>query len=236
MKALVVQNVEIEGPGLLCGEMEKAGRALDIRVMDRPGAALPDSLSGYSALIILGGPMNVYEEKAYPYLKDIDLLIREAVEKELPTLGICLGGQLIAKTLGAPVTRNPVKEIGWYKLRLTPEGIRSPLFTGLPEEFPVFQWHGDTFVLPGGVSHLASTAGCANQAFSCGEKVFALQFHLEVTPEIINTWADVYADELEQFSGQGAAERMITGTAAIWQEYERVSHQFLANWSTILSR
>jgi len=233
LEALVVQNVELEGPGLLRNEMEKAGWSLDIRVMDRPGAVLPGALTGYNTLIILGGPMNVYEEEAYPYLRDVDLLIKEAVKKGLPVLGICLGGQLIAKSLGAPVTRNPVREIGWYKLRLTAEGLRSPLFNGLPEEFPVFQWHGDTFALPGGVSHLATTTGCANQSFSYGGTAFALQFHLEVTPEIINTWAEIYADELEEFGGPGAAGRMVADTAAIWKEYERVSRQFLANWTAI---
>lgn len=236
MEALVVQNVEIEGPGFLRGEMERAGWSLDIRVMDRPGEDLPGALSGYNALIILGGPMNVYEEESYPYLRDVDLLIKEAVKKGLPVLGICLGGQLIAKSLGAPVTRNPVREIGWYKLRLTPEGLRSPLFTGLPEEFPVFQWHGDTFTLPDGATHLATTTGCANQAFSYGGNVFALQFHLEVTSEIINTWADDYADELEEFGGPGAAGRMVAETGAIWKEYEQVSNQLLANWTAILSR
>lgn len=235
MNALVVQNVEIEGPGLLRGEMAKAGWGLDIRVMDLPGADLPGSLTGYQALMILGGPMNVYEEEAYPYLRDVDLLLKEAVKKRLPVLGICLGGQLIAKALGAPVTRSPVREIGWYTLRLTPEGLRSPLFTGLPEELPVFQWHGDTFALPEGASHLAATAGCANQAFSYGGTVFALQFHLEVTPEIITAWAEAYADELEEFGGTGAAGRMVSDTDAIWKEYQPVSNRFIANWAAILS-
>jgi GMP synthase-like glutamine amidotransferase len=235
LRALVVQNVAIEGPGLLQPAMEKEGWQLDIRVMDQPGAHLPASLDGYGAMVILGGPMNVYEEESYPYLRQVDQLIKEAIQKSLPVLGICLGGQLIAKALGAPVVRNPVPEIGWYKLRLTADGLKSPLFAGLPEEFFVFQWHGDTFALPSGVSHLAASEDCVNQAFSLGRHIFALQFHLEVNPEIINTWVEAYADELEEYGGPGAAGRLVQETAAVWEEYRQVAGQFLTNWMAILS-
>lgn len=235
MKALVVQNVDIEGPGLLQPEMEKAGWQLDIRLMDQPGAVLPTDLNGYKAMIILGGPMNVYEEILYPHLRQVDQLIKDASQKDLPVMGICLGGQLISKALGAPVTRNPVKEIGWYTLRLTADGIKSPLFEGLPEEIPVFQWHGDTFGLPEGASHLAMTVDCANQAFSVGGRIFALQFHLEITPEIIQNWAKVYAEEIDEFGGPGAAVRMADETEARWGEYEKAAAQFLKNWVRILA-
>ncbi|HHW43717.1 MAG TPA: type 1 glutamine amidotransferase [Desulfotomaculum sp.] len=234
MRALVVQNIDIEGPGLLQPTMEEAGWELDIRVMDQPGAVLPGTLEGYEALLILGGPMNVYEEESYPYLKQVDQLIIEAVRQDMPTLGICLGGQLMAKALGAPVTRNPVQEIGWYRLRLTPAGQKSPLFAGLPGEFPVFQWHGDTFALPAGATRLATGDDCTNQAFSCGRGIFALQFHLEVTPEIIRTWAQAYGDELAEFGGAGAAERLVEQTAALWDEYRQVAGKFLSNWIDIL--
>lgn len=187
MQVLVVQNIDIEGPGLLRPEMEKADWQIDIRLMDRPEAYLPGSLDGYHALVVLGGPMNVYEGELHPYLRQVEQLIREAMQKDLPVLGICLGGQLIAKALGAAVTRNQVQEIGWYRLNLTAGSRQAPLFAGLPDEFPVFQWHGDTFDLPAGAVHLAETAQCRNQAFWYGRNVYALQFHLEVTPEIINT-------------------------------------------------
>ncbi|MCL6558373.1 MAG: type 1 glutamine amidotransferase [Firmicutes bacterium] len=235
MKALVVQNVDIEGPGLLQPEMEKAGWRLDIRIMDQPGATLPADLNGYKALIVLGGPMNVYEEELYPYLRQVDYLIKDAVQKDLPLMGICLGGQLISKALGAAVTRNPVEEIGWYELHLTDEGKKSPLFEGLPEVIPVFQWHGDTFALPDGASHLAMTTDCAHQAFSVGRHVFALQFHLEITPEIVDTWVSAYADELDEFGGPGAAMRIAVETRTTWGKYERTAAQFLNNWVRILA-
>lgn len=236
MKALVVQNIAIEGPGFLQPEMERAGWELELRIMDQPNASLPGTLNGYQALLILGGPMNVYEEGSYAYLRQVDQLIKAAVKEGLPVLGICLGGQLIAKALGAPVTRNQVQEIGWYKLRLTAEGLKSPLFKGLSEEFPVFQWHGDTFALPDGSKHLATTSDCAHQAFSFGQRIFALQFHLEVTPAIIEAWAKAYADELAGFSGAGAIERLVAETKALWREYEQVAACFLKNWVGIMSK
>lgn len=234
MRALVVQNVELEGPGLLRRAMEEAGWELDVRVMDRPGSELPRDLSGYDALVILGGPMNVYEEEEYPHLKRVEILIRDAWDRNLPSLGICLGGQLMAKALGAPVTRNPVQEIGWYNLTLTSRGKVSPLFSGLPEEFPVFQWHGDTFAIPAGAAHLATCPTCANQAFSYGKSLFALQFHPEITPEMVASWACAYADELEEFGGPGAAERLVEETFSRWEAYSKATGRLLANWVNIL--
>lgn len=235
MKALVVQPVDIVGPGLIKDELEKAGWLLDIRLMDQPGSFLPDNLTCFNALIILGGPMNVYEETAYPYLKQVDWLIKEAIRKELPILGACLGGQLIAKALGAPVTSNPVQEIGWYQMRLTAEGIKSPFFKDLPGEFPVFHWHSDTFALPGGALHLAATGACVNQAFSYGPHVLAVQFHLEITPAIIHTWNRVWAEDIEEFHGTGAVERLEVETDIIWHGCKQAAVQILKNWTNLAS-
>ncbi|HOV80220.1 MAG TPA: type 1 glutamine amidotransferase [Bacillota bacterium] len=236
MKALVVQNASLVGPGLLQDGMEEGGWRLDIRVMDRPGAVLPGSLEGYDALVVLGGPMSANEEETYPFLRQVVALVKNALRKEIPVLGTCLGGQLVARALGAPVTRNPVPEIGWYGLRLTGEGLKSPLFEGLPEEFPVFHWHEDTFALPAGAVHLARTGGCVNQAFSFGRSVFALQFHLEITPEIIDSWAAVWGDELETFHGQGAHELLKAETRSVWDSYKKTAGTILKNWLGIASR
>lgn len=231
MKALVVQPVDICGPGLIKDELEKAGWRFDIRPMEKPGSGLPGDLKCFDALIILGGPMNVYEEELYPYLTQVDRLIKEAVDTDLPVLGACLGGQLIAKALGAPVTGNPVPEIGWYAMRLTAAGIQSPFFKDLPVEFPVFHWHNDTFALPGGALHLATTVDCANQAFSYGARVLALQFHLEITPDIIHNWITEWRGDIEEFHGPGAVKEMEVETSAIWHRYRRLAAQILKNWA-----
>lgn len=236
LKALVVQPMEICGPGLIINELEKLGWHLDVRLMEQPGSDLPGDLTGFNALIMLGGPMNVYEEEAYPYLKQLEQLIKEAVRKGLPVLGACLGGQLIAKALGAPVTCSPVQEIGWYRMRLTAAGARSPFFNELPEKFPVFQWHGDTFALPGSASRLAATDDCVNQAFSLEPCVLAVQFHLEITPAIINEWGREWAEDIEDFLGPGGAAKLEAETGAIWDGYKPLAVRILKNWSDLASK
>lgn len=177
----------------------------------------------------------MFEEEDYPYLTKVDQLIKEAVRTDLPVLGVCLGGQLIAKALGAPVTRSPVQEIGWYNMRLTAAGVRSPFFKDLPGEFPVFHWHSDTFALPSGASHLAATADCANQVFSFGQRVLALQFHLEITPEIIKAWNREWTAEIEDYHGQGYVKVLEAETDIIWNDYRRIASQILKNWTQTAS-
>jgi GMP synthase-like glutamine amidotransferase len=230
-----VQHVACEGPGLLADVLFQDGWELDLRCMDAPGAILPEKLEGYNALVILGGPMGAYEEEAYPYLYRVQQLIREAAGKRVPTVGICLGGQLIARALGAEVKPNPVKEIGWYPVRLTAAGRQAALFAGLPPEFPVFQWHGDTFALPEGAVLLAEGETCANQAFVYGGCVWALQFHLEVTPEMVANWAAIYAAELAAFAGPEAPAVLARETARIWEENRPQREVFLANLCLILA-
>jgi len=222
-------------PGLIKDELDSAGWQLDIRLMEEPGSDLPGDLAGFNALIILGGPMNVYEEDAFPYLKQVDRLIKEAVRKGLPVLGACLGGQLIAKALGAPVTCSPVQEIGWYRMQLTAAGARSPFFRNLPGEFPVFQWHSDTFALPGGASYLGATADCANQVFSVEPCILALQFHLEITPAIIHDWIRTWGEDIEEFHGPGGMEKLKAETADIWEVYNPIAVRILRNWIGLAS-
>jgi GMP synthase (glutamine-hydrolysing) len=133
-------------------------------------------------LIVMGGPMGVHDEREFPWLEQEQRFIGEAIEKGKRVLGICLGAQLLADVLGARVFRNPQKEIGWFPIELTEEAARNPIFGGLPQRFDVFHWHGDTFDLPCGATRIAASAACANQGFTYGPNVLALQFHLEITP------------------------------------------------------
>jgi GMP synthase-like glutamine amidotransferase len=229
MRLLMIQHVACEGPGLLLEMLDQKGWEIDIRYMDTEGNCLPGQLKDYQAFIILGGPMGAYEEERYPYLLKVQELVREAAESKIPTIGICLGGQLIARALGAEVGPNRVKEIGWSPVRLLPEGKVSSLFSGLPSAFSVFQWHQDTFSLPEGAVLLVTGETCENQAFVYGDNIWALQFHLEVTPDMIKNWAEVYEDELVQFGGPGAASRLIRNTQASWETMESRSKVFLNN-------
>jgi GMP synthase-like glutamine amidotransferase len=208
MRALVVQHDAAEGLGLFQEILTQKGWDLDIRHMQTPGITLPENLEDYQAFIILGGPMGAYEEKIYPYLYQVQQLILKAGLDSIPTLGICLGAQLIARALGADVGPNSVKEIGWYSVDLTPAGKKESIFKGFPFEFSVFQWHGDTFALPEEAVLLVTGKSCINQAFIYGKTILALQFHPEVSLAMIEHWTEIYAIELNDFAGPRAAEKL----------------------------
>jgi GMP synthase-like glutamine amidotransferase len=140
------------------------------------------------AVIIMGGPMNVDEIVRCPFLKDELRLISERAKKSKSILGICLGAQLIAKALGGLVTKNRIKEIGWYDFSLTQHGESDPCLKHLVALKRVFQWHGDTFSLPQGAKHLVQSSQCAYQAFVYQKNIYGLQFHLEVSSAMIDTW------------------------------------------------
>jgi len=192
---LVLQHIGCEDLGTIEQAMIHRGISYRyVRLFD--GDPLPEDIKNYSGLIILGGPMNVYEEDVYPYLKGEDILIKEAIKRRIPVLGICLGGQLIAKATGAKVNKGTKKEIGWYDLLLTPGGKADKVFKNSPERLTVFQWHGDTFDIPSDATLLAGSVLFPNQAFRIGDNIYGLQFHLEVTQKMISRWINEYKDEL----------------------------------------
>jgi GMP synthase-like glutamine amidotransferase len=195
MNVLIIKHIENEGPGLLEYCLLQAKIPYQILNLET-GARLP-KINGLSHLIFMGGPMNVYEEDRYPFLRDEDLFIKEAIQRGKAILGICLGAQLIAKALGARVFKAPVKEIGWYDVSLTKIGLQDPLLSDLPRTFPVFQWHGDTFEIPNGAKLIATSSPISHQAFRYGEKAYGLQFHLEVTEEMIREWMETYEEEFK---------------------------------------
>lgn len=137
------------------------------------------------ALAIMGGPMNIYQHRDYPWLPDEKRFIERAIRLGIPVVGVCLGAQLIADVLGAKVTQNAQIEIGWFDVTRTPEAADSRIAKALPERFLAFHWHGDTFEIPSGATRLAQSEACANQAFSYAQHVLALQCHLDYSAESI---------------------------------------------------
>lgn len=205
---LVLQHIECEDLGTIADAISRRGISYQyVRLFD--GEPVPEDIERYSGLIILGGPMNVYEEDKYPYLKDEDKLIKKVINRGLPVLGICLGGQLIAKASNVIVRKGARKEIGWYELNLTSSGKKDTIFKNFPEKLTVFQWHGDTFDIPSDATHIASSELFPNQAFRIGNKVYGLQFHLEVTEKMIRQWIAEYQDELSSLNYRDP-ERIIT--------------------------
>ena len=158
------------------------------------GQKLP-GMDEFDWLVIMGGPMNIYEEDKYPWLAGEKRFIRDAIISDKIVLGICLGGQLIADVLGGRVRRNLYKEIGWHHVKLTPEGQNSRIFNVLPNTFMAFHWHGDTFEIPPQAHRAAESEACANQAFMIGKAV-GLQFHLESSMDSIDHLIENCSDEL----------------------------------------
>ncbi len=160
-----------------------------------------------AGLVVLGGPMNVDETEQHPFLREEPQWIARAVAAGWPVLGICLGAQLLAMSQGATVRHHHEQEIGWYSVELTPEGQADPLLGTAAPEQTVFQWHGDTFALPAGAVRLARGPGCVEQAFRWGPRAYGLQFHLEVTTEIIDRWLDEVDERCEPQHAAGAESR-----------------------------
>ncbi len=196
MSVLIIKHVDMEGPGLIedCLKEQRVSYRI-LNLQSEFHLPKPGDLKG---VVILGGPMNVYEEDRYPFLREEDLFIKEVIQRGKAILGICLGAQLMAKALGARVSRAPLKEIGWYDVSLTKVGAEDPFFCKLPKTFPVFQWHEDTFEIPHAGKLIATSNPVSHQAFRYGENAYGLQFHLEVTEDMIRDWMTTYEEEFDE--------------------------------------
>lgn len=212
-RLLVFQHVPHEILGTLDPLLRRAGFRIRYVNFGRQPDAMPD-LDGYHGLVVLGGPMNCDQVERHPHLATEVDAIREAVASGRPVLGICLGAQLLARALGAKVTCNPVKEIGWYDVSPTDAGRSDPLFRHFRGTEKIFQWHGDTFAIPPGAMHLARSPDCAHQAFRYGDNAYGLQFHLEVDAPMIRRWlhTPVMAREVKALHGQVDPEQIVRQT------------------------
>lgn len=183
MRIHCVQHVAFEDSAAIGRWAEGLGHTVS-RTLLYKGQALP-ATDRFDMLAVMGGPMNVYEERTYPWLAKEKDFIKRAIAEHKTVLGICLGAQLIAAVLGGEVKRNQHKEIGWYQVTLTAEAACAPLLKHFPRRFMAFHWHGDTFTIPPGAMRVGASSGCDNQAFLWGERVVGLQFHLESTEQSI---------------------------------------------------
>jgi GMP synthase-like glutamine amidotransferase len=207
-RALIFQNAPGEGPGILADCLDR--RQWDWEIIDLfQGDAIPADWMEVSLLLVMGGFMNVYEEDAYPFLIAETRVIRKAFDEGLPVTGFCLGAQLMAKALNAGVTKGSKKEIGWYPVRLTKQGLTDPLLSSFPKESMVFQWHGDTFDLPAGAVRIFSSKDYPNQAFCFGEMNYGFQFHFEITKHMIQEWINNDTNEMEEMKTENLEETIL---------------------------
>ncbi|HVM32258.1 MAG TPA: gamma-glutamyl-gamma-aminobutyrate hydrolase family protein [bacterium] len=220
------QHIDCEGPGTLEAALEPLGLQLKI-LKPFQGDAIPVDLG--AGLVVLGGPMGVYEQGQYPWMSGELAAIRKALDASLPILGVCLGSQMLAHAAGAQVFRGALPEVGWRDISLTAAGKKDPLLTGLGESFPVFHWHGDTFTLPKGAELLAGSDWFPHQIFRIGEKAYGFQCHLEVTEAMVESWAQLYAKELVPAGGP-------TPEARVLEDLKRHSAQLEALAAKVFTR
>ncbi len=236
-RILVLQHVAAEPLGTLDPLIRARGHRIRYVNFERHPDAAP-SMDRYHGLIVLGGPMNVADHDHRHHLLTEMRLIEQALAQDKPVLGICLGSQLLAHVLGAPVRRHRQSEIGWYRLDTTPAGRGDAVLHPLGDSAPVFQWHSYTFDIPDSADHLATTASCENQAFRYGRNAYGFQFHLEVDEALVRRWLSLphYRQELVAANlghGPEEIERLTLDRAARMQA---VAEPVFGNFLDLIGR
>jgi len=190
---------------------------------------VPDDPRPFSGLVFMGGPMSVNDD--LPWIRNVLALIQAGVDEGVPVLGHCLGGQLMAKALGGEVTRNPVKEIGWGRVDVADNAAAHDWFAHAPGSFTSFHWHGETFSIPPGATHVLSGPYCANQGFVMG-KTLGMQCHVEMTEELIAAWCESGAREIARSRSPAVqtVDEIKSDMAARLEEMHRVADGLYARW------
>jgi GMP synthase (glutamine-hydrolysing) len=213
-RVIIFKHVAHEVLGTLNPILREQGFRIRYVNFEREPEAKP-TLEKYGGLVVFGGWMGVYEADRYPHIKVECQLIEQALKRDIPVLGICLGSQILAHVLGANVRKHEEKEVGWHEVELTEEGRTDALLSHFKPREMMFQMHGDTFDIPKGAVHLAKSKICAGQAFRYGSKAYGLQFHLEVDQAMIDRFLLVpqNREEVESWGGKEAIAKLESETA-----------------------
>jgi len=226
--AVAIRHVAFEDVGSFAEPLHQRGYQIHYLEAGMDDLATIDPLQP-DLLIVLGGPIGVNEQAEYPFLSDELALLEKRLQQHRPTLGVCLGSQLMAHALGAAVYPATQKELGWAPIELTEAGQQSCLRHLNPNLTPVLHWHGDTFDLPDGAQRLASTAVCTNQAFSWGKAGLALQFHPEVTPSGLERWFIGHTLEIHTTPGV-SVDRLRQDTVRHGASLQQQGNQLISDW------
>ncbi len=228
--ACVLQHIRCEPPGIFADVLREHGIGIETVELDE-GGELPDSRD-LDLVLAMGGPMGVYDEAEHPWLAAEKRWIAAAVRSGVPYLGVCLGAQLLAASLGAEVCTGEAPEVGVLPVALTAAGQVDPVVSVLGAEFPALQWHGDTFGIPAGAVRLCHSAAYPNQAFRFGEAAYAVQFHVEVTDQMLAEWRHVpaYEKSAEVVLGASGFETLAAEFAAARASMARYASLMFAGW------
>jgi GMP synthase (glutamine-hydrolysing) len=225
---IVIQHIGCETLGRIETALASEGLSYQyVRVFD--GQPVPEDLDGAMGVIVMGGPMSVYEQDHYPYLRQELKLIETALGSRTPLLGVCLGSQLLAAALGSQITKGTQKEIGWHPVELTQAGQNDPLWADVPATFTAYHWHGDVFDLPHGAHRLASSTLTAHQAFRYGPNAYGLLFHMEVTEPIMRRMVATFSDELHETGQSG--DGLIHLAAQHLPELQSIGDRVFRRWA-----
>jgi GMP synthase (glutamine-hydrolysing) len=227
-----IQHIACETPGLIAEALAARGAAIR-HVRPFAGEAIPATMDGAAGLVVMGGPMGVYEQDQFPFLRDEIRLIQQALRDNKPVIGVCLGSQLLAAALGAAVTKGRQKEIGWFPVTLTRDGASDPLLAGAPASFTALHWHGDVFELPRGAVSLASSALTTHQAFRCGATAYGFLFHMETTAPLIEGMVGNFGDELQGARVNG--DDIIARAGEHLPALQQVGRAAFSRWAALLS-
>jgi GMP synthase (glutamine-hydrolysing) len=225
-RVLVIQHTLAEGLGLF-GRILR-DRQIDIRVLGPGSRIVAGALQGVDGLVVLGGPMSVYDAERQPRLRAELDLVRDALSARTPILGLCLGSQLLASALGSAVYPGPRMELGWYDVTLEPQAQRDRLFHGAPRTFKALHWHGDVFDLPPQTRHLAHSALTEHQAFSYQDFAWGLLFHLEAGLDEVHAMATAFDDEVAE-DGQ-TPQALLEATSLHAESAGVVALRVFRNW------
>ncbi|MEQ1593295.1 MAG: type 1 glutamine amidotransferase [Thiobacillaceae bacterium] len=226
---LVFRHSATEGAGYFSEFLDRHAIPWQVIRIDA-GDALPDTLNGVSGLCLMGGPMSVND--ALPWISQELTLIRQAIEQDIPVIGHCLGGQLLAKASGGIVTQNPVKEIGWGEVQTTNADVAEDWVGKNTRPMNVFHWHGETFSLPPGAVRILESTHCSNQAFILNNRHLGMQCHVEMTPLMVKEWCENGADEIAASPSPAVqtAEVMQSGLDIRTHELHGIADKVYTRW------
>lgn len=236
MRILVFQHLSVEHPGVFRDLWAEAGHSRHAVELDQ-GQQIPD-LDGFDVLIVMGGPMDVWQTELHPWLiPEIAAIRRWVLDLDRPFLGICLGHQLLAAALGGTVSLMRQPEVGFATVELTEHGLRDPLLAGFTSPVETFQWHGaEISSLPAGMTVLATNAACPVQAVRFGRHAYGFQYHVEITEDTVGEWGSIpeYKASLERALGKERAARLEGDVAQKLGDFRRAASRVAANLEAIV--